>query len=149
MSEPDTTERESLRIELSLRKAAETRFRALLESAPDAMIVVNREGRIILINAQTEALFGYPGGELGGKPIESLIPRRLHEQHAQHREDCSAALRARPMGLGLPLVGLTKQGRELSIDVSLGPVVSESGTVVLSSVHEVNRSNRLEELQRE
>src|SRR6266536_876218 len=91
---------------------AEPRFRALLESAPDAMVIVDGAGTIRLVNAQTEALFGYPREELLGCPVEILVPGRLRGAHPVRRRGYAANQQVRPMGAGLELSGLRRDGSE-------------------------------------
>ncbi|MFE7170373.1 PAS domain S-box protein, partial [Streptomyces sp. NPDC057616] len=89
---------------------AEDRFRGLLEAAPDAMVIVDDTGTIRLVNAQTETLFGYRRDELLGYPVEILIPGRFHDKHAAHRNGYASTRQVRPMGAGLELHGLRKDG---------------------------------------
>ena len=135
--------------DISERKRDEERFRALLESAPDAMVIVGRDGRIVFINAQTEKLFGYRREELLGKPIEILIPERMRAGHPAHRVDYFGTPRPRPMGVGLPLAARRKDGSEFAAEISLSPIDTRDGTLVTAAVRDISDRRRLEDqLQR-
>lgn len=126
----------------------ERRFRALLESAPDAMILLGEDGRITLVNARTEALFGYTRGELLGQAIEVLVPERYREKHPAHRSGYFGAPKARPMGVGLDLTARRKDGTELAVEISLSPIDPQGGRSVIAAVRDASERKRLEELRR-
>lgn len=130
--------------DITQRKVASDKFRGLLESAPDAIVIVNRFGRIELVNAQTEKFFGYSRGEMIGQPVELLIPRRFREAHVANREQFSHSPHARSMGIGLDLYGLRKDGTEFPVEVSLSPLVTAEGTLVSSAIRDVTERRRIE-----
>jgi PAS domain S-box-containing protein len=131
--------------DVSARKRAENKFRALLESAPDAMVIVNGQGSVVLTNAQTEKLFGYTREELVGKPVEVLVPDRLRGAHAGHRRDYSKAPRPRWMGAGLNLHGRRKDGTEFPVEISLSPIETEEGVLIASAIRDVTDRKKVEE----
>jgi PAS domain S-box-containing protein len=135
--------------DITLRKHEEDKFRGLLESAPDAMVIVDRTGIIQLVNAQTETVFGYSRAELLGRPVELLIPRRFHEGHRVHRTDFSRNPHVRSMGSGLDLFGVRKDGVEFPIEVSLSPLGKGEETLIVSAIRDVSERKRMEELARD
>jgi PAS domain S-box-containing protein len=131
--------------DITRRKQEEEKFRNLLESAPDAMVVVNDKGKIELVNAQTEKLFGYGRAELLGRPVEILIPQRFQRRHVGHRQEYVHSPHARLMGAGLELHGRRKDGTEFPVEISLSPLQTGEGTLVSSAIRNVTDRRQAEE----
>ena len=129
------------------RKKAELKFRALLEAAPDAMVIVNHLGRIALANAQTEKLFGYTRQELLGQPVEMLMPQAARKRHESHRDAYNSAPRTRPIHSGLDLVGRRKDGSEFPAEISLSPLQTAEGTFVTSAIRDITERKQIEAMR--
>jgi PAS domain S-box-containing protein len=116
----------------------------LLEAAPDAMVVVGPDGTILLVNAQTERLFGYMRQDLIGRPIEILVPERLRAEHRGHRDAYAANPRVRAMGSGLELFGRRKNGTHVPVEISLSPVTTEKGRVIAAAIRDISERKRMD-----
>ncbi|MFA9215874.1 MAG: PAS domain-containing sensor histidine kinase [Sphingomonadaceae bacterium] len=125
-------------------RLVEARFGDLLESVPDAIVIANAGGRIVLANRQAEALFGYARGELRGLALESLMPQRLRLAHVGHRSGYASRPQPRPMGGGRDLFGLRKGGAEFPVEISLSPVASEEGMLVMSAIRDISARKEIE-----
>jgi len=131
--------------DISKRKLAEEKFRALLESAPDAIVAVNDKGHITLINQQTENIFGYQRQELLGQKLEVLIPESMHKDHKQQRDMYFRDPSVRQMGVGRELRGLRKNRTEFPVAVSLSPFQSDEGLLVLASIKDITNRKQMEQ----
>jgi len=131
------------RIEQALRKSEE-RFRRAVEYAPNAVVMVNATGRIEMVNAQAERLFGYQRSELLGQQVETLVPGPLREKHPDLRDGFFRAPRSRPMGAGRDLYGLRKDGSQFPVEIGLNPIETEDGMMVLSAIIDISDRKREE-----
>jgi PAS domain S-box-containing protein len=135
--------------DLSERQRAEERFRSLLESAPDPILGVNGDGRIVFANAQTEKVFGYRRAEILGQPIELLVPERFREHHQRARADYHREPTTRAMGAGLDLSARRRDGSVLPVEISLSPMTDAGGPVIVAIVRDITERKRADAEVRE
>ena len=131
-------------LDITKRKQAEEQFRLVVEAAPSAMIMVNTEGSITLVNTQAEAIFGYTRQELIGRQIETLVPERFRSHHMEYRHGYFDDARARPMGAERELFGLRKDGSEVPIEIGLNPIHTAEGLLVLASIIDISERKQAE-----
>ncbi len=127
------------------RKVQE-KYEKLLNSAPDALVFVNNEGRIVMINARSEKMFGYGNEEVAGKGLEILIPERFRSKHHKHVADFFLHPRAHPMGSDFEIYALKKNGEEFPVDVNLSPLNTDEGLLITAAVRDITKRKQAEEL---
>ena len=132
-------------IDMTERRRAEEKFRLAVEASPSAIVMVNEQGRIVLVNVQTEQLFGYSREELIGQSVDLLVPMRFHNEHPAYRKDFSLAPEARPMGAGRDLFARRKDGSEVLVEIGLNPIHTEEGLLVLTAIVDIAERRRAEE----
>ena len=125
-------------------KLVAARFDSLLESMPDAIIMANAAGRVVLANRMAETLFGYVHGALRGVVLETLMPLRFRGSHMAHRSGYIDTPLTRPMGIGRDLYGLRSDGVEFPVEISLSPIVTEEGTLIMSAIRDISERKRTE-----
>jgi PAS domain S-box-containing protein len=145
----ETLEREKQEKIQDALKKSEERFRQVVESAPNAMVMVNQSGVIEMVNAQAERVFGYERGEMLGQPVEMLVPERFRRNHPGLRGAFFANPVSRPMGAGRDLYGLKKDGSEFPVEIGLNPIETEAGAMVLSAIVDISGRKQLEERLRQ
>jgi|GEM_PF-3796316 len=134
-----------LHIESSDRQGAEEKFRLVVEGSPNAMVIVDQAGKIVLVNAQTERYFGYRRSELIGQPVEILVPERFHRQHRDHLNRFFEKPESRMMGVGRDLLARCKDGSEFPVEIGLNPINTAEETLVLSIIVDITDRKRAEE----
>lgn len=131
-------------VDISSRKRAEERFRVAVESSPNGMIMIDRDGRLLLVNREIERMFGYSRDECMGLCVEMLVPERFRASHPSDRAAFHASPHARAMGAGRDLFGVRKDGTEFPIEIGLNPIQSEEGMLVLASIVDITARKRSE-----
>jgi PAS domain S-box-containing protein len=126
-------------------KLVEAKFGDVLELTPDAIVMANASGRIVLANRQAERLFGYERGELRGGLLESLLPERFRAQHVHYRSDYVHSMQSRPMGAGRELYGLRKNNEEFPVEISLSPIQTEEGPLIMSAIRDTTERRKIEQ----
>ena len=134
--------------DITERKNSEQRFENLLESAPDAMMIVNRDAEMTLVNTQATNLFGWHREELLGQKIDMLVPERFRSRHPENRNVFFAQPAARPMGTGLDLFGLRKDGSEFPVEISLSPLKTNEGTLAITAIRDITERKQAEQALR-
>jgi PAS domain S-box-containing protein len=131
------------------RSRADRKFRDLLESAPDAMVIVNEAGQVVLVNSQTVKLFGWDRDDLLGQSVDKLVPQRLRGAHPHHRAGFFVQPKARQMGAGIDLYGLRKDGSEFPVEISLSPIQTEDGLLIASAIRDASERKHNEQVLQE
>jgi len=131
-------------VDITARKRAEEKFRMAVESAPNGMVMIDREGRILLVNAHAEALFGYSRAELMGQSVELLVPERYRNRHPDQRSSFFANPMVRSLGAGCDLFGRRKDGSEFPVEIGLTPIATDDGMLVLSAIVDITARKRVE-----
>ena len=120
-------------------------FRVLIEAAPDAMIIVDDDGEMVIVNGQAEIMFGYDREEMLGNTVEMLLPERIRKSHVGHRHQFQQDPGLRPMGMGMELIAQRKDGTEFPVEISLSPVSTPKASFVSSVIRDVTERKRMEE----
>ena len=131
--------------DITERKRAEQRFQLVVESAPNGFVMIDEAGQMVLVNSQTEKMFGYNREELLGRPVEMLVPERFRKQHPQYRAGFFANPKARAMGMGRDLFGQRKDGSEFPVEIGLNPIRTSECCFVLSAIVDITQRRQAEE----
>jgi len=137
---------QELESRLKALRRVEARFRGLLESAPDAMVIVDPAGKITMVNQQAEMQFGYTRDELVGQSVDKLVPESLRNLHSVHRDGYVKKAHLRPMGQGRELFGVRKNGEEFPVEISLSPLDTDDGLLISSSIRDISERKRFENM---
>jgi PAS domain S-box-containing protein len=129
--------------------ASENRFRALLDSASQGVVAIDESGRMVLVNARTEEMFGYTRDELLGQPLDMLLPERFRNAHGGHLQHYFAHPRVRAMGLGMDLCGLSRNGDEIPLEVSLSSIEQSGSRLAMALITDISERKKAEKLLRE
>lgn len=127
------------------KNLSQEKLKSFLESAPDGIVVVSQDGYIEFLNGQIEKIFGYSRNELLGQKIETLIPSRYKDLHKHHRANFSTQPKTRVMGEGMELFGITKEGKEIPVEISLSPIETAEGCVVSAAIRDVTEKKKIEQ----
>ena len=131
-------------MDITARKQAEEKFHLVVDASPMGIVLVNNEGRIVLVNSQTETIFGYPRQELIGQAVEILLPERFRSVHPGHRSEFLGAPQARMMGAGRELFGRRKEGTEFPVEIGLTPIQSAEGMLILTAIVDITARRQSE-----
>jgi PAS domain S-box-containing protein len=132
-------------VDISARKRAEGRFRIAVESSPNGMVMIDRDGKIVLVNREIERMFGWSRAELLGHTIDMLVPERFRADHPADRKAFFEKPQARSMGMGRDLFGVRKDGTEIPLEIGLNPIETDEGLFVLGSVVDISARKRAEQ----
>jgi PAS domain S-box-containing protein len=145
----ETVEVAKITRDLTEQKFAEEKFHMAVESCPSGMLMIDRTGKVVLVNTEIERLFGYRRDELIGQSVDNLVPKRLRSRHAQHRDGFTHHPETRRIGSGRDLIGLRKDGTEFAVEVGLNPIQTSEGLLVLGVIVDISERKRLERLKDE